>query len=361
MTYSKKPGVYFTESVGTADTVTTSIPLFIVQTTSTLSIDGEYTLYTSIDTFKTVVADKGLTNTVKYIEQALDEIGVAIPFYVYSIKTDTAAAFTKVITDCDNIPEINKVYYIEESKSAAANTFVNKCGALQLGCVSSAAKGIHKVAFAVPYGTITDTYTNTEGDALGAVVTALQTEGSTVAGDRLAIINPDNYAGAVIGKSYTTPYNEDIGFGALNTPVSTLTYNFTDSQELTLMNAGILFITSELRQGTKINRVCLGVSTAFSGNAADGELIVRTIADEVLNNVKNACEPFIKSKSNEQQIAFLQADIDTIIEEFAENGDIDGTSSVLTVSQASNYSFNVTGTLKPSRAVIAIEVNTTIN
>lgn len=363
MVYSKKPGVYFTESVGRVNAQQDDIPLFIVQTSTALTIDGEYTLFDSITSFQTLVDGKGLTYTAEMIEQALKEIGnTTTKFYVYSIKTDTGAAFTQVVTDSDNIPEISEIYYIEEAKSASGNAILSKANALQLGCINSYAKGINKIAYVVPYGTISDVYSNADSDAVGAVVTALRNLGEAVAGNRLALINPDNYAGAVIGKVYKTPYNEDVGYDNINTGIGELTYQYTDSQELTLMNSGVLLITSELRQGIKINRILLGVSTAFSTAAADGQLTVRRIADAVLNDVKDACDPFVKARTNEQNITFLQADIDSIIEAAVERGDIQEEGSELTVSQgADDYTFNVVGSLKPARAVIAIEVNTTIN
>jgi len=363
MVYNKKPGVYFTETTGRVNTQQDEIPLFVVQTSTALTIDNEYTLFDSINSFKTLVDGKGLTKTTEYIEQALTEIGnTTTKFYVYSIKTDTNAAFTQVVTDSDNIPEIHEIYYIEETKSANGNAILSKCNALQLGCTNSYAKGIAKIAYVVPYGTIADAYTNAEPDKIPAVVTALRTLGEGISGNRLALINPDNYAGAVIGKIYKTPYNEDVGYAAINTGIGESTYQYTDSQELTLMNAGVLVITSELRQGIKINRILLGVTTAFSTAAADGQLTVRRIADEVLNDVKDTCDPFVKARTSEQNITFLQTDIDSIIEAAVDRGDLQEEGSELTVSQgADDYTFNVTGTLKPARAVIAIEVNTTIN
>ena len=144
MTITKRAGVYFTETQGavaTADEGVNFIPLFIVQTaTAIASIDDKITLFANADAFATVAQNKGLTKTIKYISEALSEAG-RNQFYVYSIKTDTADAFTGLIEECASRTEIRDVVYIEETKSSGTTTITAKASAIATALADNYEKG----------------------------------------------------------------------------------------------------------------------------------------------------------------------------------------------------------------------------
>lgn len=365
MTYEKLPGVYFTETVGSVTTTRTSTPLFIVQTSTAIaSIDEQYIKFTNLTAFKTVATDKGLVETIKFIEETLNEAGmINNEFYVYSVKTDTAANFTKILVDSSHMNEIRDVFYFEETKSGSGNTINAKLGALKTGCNTCYANGVTRIVYVVPYGTVDDAIDNKENGTTdeAACIAALTTTVNGINSGRIACILPD-YAGAIAGRVIAAAYNEEIGYPILNTAISTPTYNFTTSDMISLQNKGILFIRGEMIKGSYVYRVNLGVSTAFSGSGADGLLLSRRVCDEVLNQVKYACDDFVKTSNDiEGGLVTLQVDIDNVISRFVDNGEIVEEDSELLVTEGSDvYTFTVSGQIKPIKSTIAINVNTTI-
>jgi hypothetical protein len=365
MAYEKLPGVYFTETIGSVTTTSTTTPLFIIQTSTEIeSIDEQYVKFTNLTAFKTVATDKGLTETINFIEETLNEAGmINNEFYVYSVKTDTAANFTKILVDSSHMNEIRDVFYFEETKSANANTINAKLGALKTGCNTCYTNGVTRIAYVVPYGTITDAVENKASGTTdeAACIAALTTTINGINSGRIACILPD-YPGAVAGRILAAQYNEEIGYPVINTAISTPAYNFTTSDMISLQNKGILFIRGEMIKGSYVYRVNLGVSTAFSGNGADGLLLSRRVCDEVLNQVKYACDDFVKTPNDiEGGLVTLQVDIDNVLGRFIDNGEIVEADSELLVTEGSDvYTFNVSGQIKPIKSTIAINVNTNI-
>ena len=363
MTYSKLPGVYFSETVGAVSITGETIPLFIVQTSTAIAaIDDQYIKFNNITAFKTTVADKGLTNTVDIIEEALTEAGMTNnAFYVYSIKTDTAAAFTAALVESSNLNEVEDVIYIEETKSGSGNTINSKLGALKTGANTCAENGVNRVCYVVPYGTVDDAIDNKSSGTDEAVcISTLTTAVNGINSGRVAVIVPD-YAGAVLGRVLAADYNEEIGYDEITTAI-TPALNFSYSEMITLQNLGIMFIRGEKLRGSYTYRVNLGVSTAFSGNGADGLLISRRICDEVLRQVKYVCDDFVKAPQDfDAGLAVLQTDIDNIIDDFGERSEIFIDESELTVNEGSDvYTLTVNGKIKPVKSTIAIDVNTTL-
>lgn len=365
MTYSKLPGVYFTESISTVSLTNTKTPMFIVQTSTAITdIDDKIVRFSNFATFEAIATSKGLSNTLDIIEEALNEAGmINNGFYIYSIKTDTAAAFTSVLVETSNYTDIKDVIYIEETKSTNANTLASKLGALKTGAQTCYQNGVNRVCYVVPYGTIADAVTNASSGVSpeDACITALTTALNGIVSGRVAVVVPD-YGGAQIGRVLDSQYNEEIGYSTISTAISNPEFQFSYSQMLTLQNLGVMFIRGERLRGNWVYRVNLGVSTAFSGNGADGLLISRRVCDEVLEQVKYACDLFIKNQNDiEGGLVALQTDVDNIIEQFVDAREIAEEDSELFVEEGSDvYTFNISGTIKPIKSTIAINVNTTL-
>lgn len=362
MTINRLPGVYFTETVNTITVETERIPLFVVQTSTAIDIDNKLTYYENFETFKTAVEGKGLTNTVAFMEQAFTSRGYT-NFYVYSVKQDTSAAFTSVLTDCGSHTEIRDVFYFEETKSGTSNTILQKVTALVAGVNANYEVGAFRQLFIIPFGTIEDAVENAENVAPETTVYNWFTSTTFPQSGRLTFIVPDMaYAGAIGGEIIHREYNDEIGYTQLNASISTLTYNFTDTQLLGLANAGVLTIREERVAGAIGYRIVAGVNTGFSANTADGLIISRTIADELLGDVRDAGQQYIKVKESENARLFLQSNIDAIIATYVGEGDVieAGTSLVVSPDASNPYVLNVTGNIQTVGSILAIEVNSTI-
>ena len=365
MTYSKLPGVYFTETIASIASERSTTPFFVIQTSQAIAdIDNQIISFTNFETFKTVVTGKGLNNTIDIMEEILTEaVMMNSKFYVFSVKTDTAAEFTRILTDSANYTDMYDVIYIEETKSATSNSIATKAGALKSGANTCYANGANRIIHVIPYGTITDAVANKSENVTdtSVVISTFETILDGLNSGRVVPYVPD-YAGAMVGHAITTAADVDVGFEEINTPITNLKYNFTYSEMLALQNMGVNFIRGERVAGNWIYRINLGVTTAFSGNGADGLLVSRRIADNVLQEVKYACDAFVKAPEDvEGGLVPLQTDIDNILDRFVAARDIIEDESYLTVTEAGDvYSFNLTGQIKPIKSTIAINVNTTL-
>lgn len=362
MVYSKLPGVYFTETVGTITNYgAEKVPLFILQTSSAIaSLDGKVTRFTNLTAFNQAVRGKGLDKSYKYVEQAILEYGNT-EFYVYSIKTDTKTAFIDAIKSTANLTEVSDVVYIEETASQGTNTLANKISALQDGLADNAANGVFREGYVIPYGTITDAIEDAE-NVLPSVTVVTQLT-SLLSGDgdgRVCVVVPDTLAGTVVGHIFASNYDEEAGYTALENVDLTGLFDFDYTQMVTLQNLGVIFVRQEKIRGVEQYRINLAVTTSFKDDSADGLLVSRRTADELLRQVGYACQAFVKAQESESSVAALNAEINNVVADFVAEGSIIKADTVLTASDAGNYTFNVTGTIRPVKSVIAIEVDTTL-
>lgn len=363
MVITKRPGVYFTEATGSVISENDGgfIPLFVVQTgTAIATIDEQITFYESIDAFATVVEGKGLDKTVKYIREALNEASMG-QFYVYSIKTDTAEGFTNAIKNCASRTEIRDVVYIEETKSTTATTCAAKVSAIKTALDDNFGKGTSRNALIVPYGTVDDAVKNAENtDARTTVITTLTSVFNGVSSGRITGLVPDDvFIGAGIGKFIGRAYNEEIGQFPITTSIDALTYNFDDAQLLQLVNIGCLVASSQRRGNDTQYKIEVGVTTAVKEDGADQLLISRSIADQMLRDVKAECDSFIKQKLTSNTVTFLQTEIDNIIENYVNNNDVEQEGTTLTVSRSTiPYTINIVGTIQVVGSLLVINVDT---
>lgn len=364
MAITKRAGVYFTEAQGTVASEYDGnfVPLFIVETaTAVATIDNQITAYDSIAAFATVVRNKGLTNTVNFIEQALGEAGIG-RFYVYSIKRSGNVTLTSVIEDCASRTEIRDIVYIEEEKSIAP-TIAQKVSEISTALDDNFENGTLRNGLVVPYGTIEYLATQSgDGTTEDKVVAGMATCIGTNDSGRVTSVVPDvKCAGADIGKFIGREYNDEIGANRINTSIDALTYNFNDTQILALVNDGCLVTTSKYVRGDIEYRVEVGVTHAINQDKSDQLLISRSIADQVLRDVKEECDQYIRTKMTANTVKLLQGDVDSIISEYVASEDVIQAGTKLTVSQSNvPYTLNINGTVQVAGSLLIINVDTTL-
>jgi hypothetical protein len=282
-------------------------------------------------------------------------------FYVYSIKTDTATGFTDAINSTAHLTDVTSIIYIEETKSATTNTITAKMGAIKSALHTNAENGVFREAYIVPYGTVKDAVDNAENTTPeAAAVTAMTTITAGDGDGRICVTLPDSLAGCVVGHCIGSDYDEEPGFEALGLLDLTGVYNFDATQMLTLQNNGVLFVRPERLQGINQYRINLGVTTSFKESSADGLIVCRTTVDAMLRRIAFEGQAFVKAKENESNRAAFNSVISGIISDFASEESINRNGTKLSVADAGNSTFTVTGTIQPIKSVIAIEVKTTI-
>lgn len=362
MTYTKLPGVYFGESVTTiADTTgSDEVLTFIVQTSSTItSIDDKLTLFTSFDAFNTVATNKGLTKTLAFINKVLAATGHT-QFYVYSVKTDTSAGWTAAITSSSHLKENMKFIYYEETASSGSMTLASKISTLATACATCYGLGAFRVSYVIPYGTLAAAITAaTSTPAESTIVTQFTSILSGDGNSRVVVLLPDGedaMMATIINAGYTT----EPGYPVVSGNVSTLTYEFTRDQMLTLQNLGVCFLRKERVNGILQYRINLGVNTAFKSSKADGLIFSRAVADQLLREVDEAVEPFIKEGETTSNLTFVQTAVDGVVAEFVTDELVKKDGTKLTVVDSGNMTFGVTGTITTTKSLIAIDVAVTI-
>lgn len=363
MTSTKRSGVYFSETTTSTgvEYEQQRIPLFIVQTSTAIAdLDGVITHYTGIDAFKTAVTGKGLTQTVKYIEDILNEYELS-EFYVYSIKTDTAIGFTDAIKSTAHLDDVTSITYIEETKSANANTINSKIAAIKAGLDDNYANGVFRMGFIVPYGTVSDAVSNASNTTSeAACIASLTTILSGTGSGRICVPLPDANAGIVIGKCLATPYDENPGFDYVASSPAASEYNFDNTQLLTLQNLGVMVLAKETFGGVTSYRIDEGVTTSFKSNASDGYYVDRAICDEFLRGVRDICRPYVKAKESATTVEGIRGDIAALKKEFVAEESIVDAGTTISVNSTGNNTLTVSGTVQPVGTVHTIDVAMTI-
>jgi len=360
MTLTKLPGVYFTETVDNFTVDVEYIPLFIVQTSTAIAdLDEQLVYFDNFESFRLLATNKGLPVTLEVMEQVFSTSQYT-PFYVYSVKQDTSTAFTNLLVDCGSHREIKKVVYIEETKSSNNNTILQKIGAIATALDENNYNvGAFRRALIVPYGTITDAVTTAENVAPATTVHNWFTTQTFAKSGRITLIVPDvAYAGTLIGIDLSKEFDEEIGYEPITASIGELTYKFNDTQLKDLTNAGVLCIREERYGGALQYRIVAGVTTNFALNKADGLIVSRDIADEVLAEVRDSAEQSVKEIEASNVTAVLQSAVNGIIKSYTNDGLIKS-NSLLSVA-ADGDTINIQGQIAPVGTIFVIEVNTRI-
>lgn len=363
MPSSKLTGVYFGETVSTlnlADAVDNDEVLqFVVQTSTAIADYDDKLTLTDLDTYKTKVDGKGLTETTKVIESIMTSIG-RNDFYVYSVKTNTAAGWKEAVTCGSHLKEIKKVLFYEENAITGQNapTVDAKMTALAQGCHTSSVTGGFRIAYVIPQKTIDDAVagaSNVEPPA--TVVTTFTSLLTSINDGRLVVILPDG-AKEMACTIATKQFFEEIGYGYIE-GLNEVTYNFTATQLVTLRNLGIVVPRPIWEDGVVNYEIELGVTTSYSQDAADGQLVGRTVADELLRQVDTAVRQFIKQGESESNVPIVQTAVNDVIADFKDY--VVQASTTLKVADAGNRKFTINGTIKPIATLEEIDVNTILS
>lgn len=172
---------------------------------------------------------------------------------------------------------------------------------------------------------------------------------------RVALIGLANDFGKTCARIFTTHYSEEPGYGEYRSVnVGTFTER-TDTQEDGIMNAGIIFNRDEMPGKNIYPKICLAVSTAFA-KAADNRpndclLHARRNVDQLIRDAFDVLYPQLKRNETEVNLSYLQADIDTLVNDKKEKGYMmDGTYIDVKESASNPYDLEVEGVAIPVNA-----------
>ena len=363
MTATRLSGITFSENTTTipaGNEDITDAPLFIIQTSTTLAtLDEEFVEFNQYSDLHSIIGSiEGLAMTRKVLKQTIDESNIG-KFYVYSIKTDTKAAFKEAVIASAHLYDCESIIYIEQSKSTGSNTIANKVDGIKEGVRDNFAGGLFRQAYIVPYGTYRDAITGDNIVPATAAVTCLTGITNGISDGLVCVVAPDSMCGSLLGATLNTPFDEEIGkYTIVNVDTSAfIDYNAT--QMLSLQNGGILFIRPEIYRGEKSYKPNVGVTLSYQTSQSDGKLIRRRIVNEVLRRIKEESRAFLLDKDIESVRSSLDSAIGGVINEFVLNDCILRDGTKLSVTMAGD-TFQVSGTIKPIDSVYAIDVALTI-
>lgn len=363
MTATRLSGITFTEDTSTIPQGNEDIidaPLFIIQTTTAIAaLDGQFKTYRSWTAYNNIAGSvSGLAKTNSIIKQVLDETGLQ-KFYVYSIKTDTQQAFTDCVKASSYLDDCETIIYIENAKSAQANTIADKINGIKAGIRDNYANGVFRQAYIVPYGTYNDAITEEGVVPSTAAVTCLTGITNGIEDGLVCVVAPDSMCGSLLGATFNTPFDGEIGQYTIKNVDTTGFIKYNATQMLALQNGGILFIKRETYRRVSSYKPNVGVTLSYQGSKTDGKLIRRRIVNEVLRRIKDECREYILDKDIESVRSSLHSTLGAVISEFVKNDCVirDGTS--LSVAMVDD-TFQVSGTIQPIDSVYAIDVAITI-
>lgn len=172
---------------------------------------------------------------------------------------------------------------------------------------------------------------------------------------RVALTGLANDFGKTCARIFTTHYSEEPGYGEYRSVnVGTFTER-TDTEEDDIMNAGIIFNRDEMPGKNIYPKICLAVSTAFA-KAADNRpndclLHARRNVDQLIRDAYDVLYPQLKRNETEVNLSYLQADIDTLVNDKKEKGYMmDGTYIDVKESASNPYDLEVEGVAIPVNA-----------
>lgn len=372
MTYSKLPGVYFSETVesGQVDSTKEYAPLFITKSSSSIpQLDDQIVYFEGLSSFVSIATQKGLGKTMNAMKVILNTYG-SEKFYVYNIATDTSASMVSILEESAMKEDIIDVIFIEDSKSANANSINSKTKAIQTALHDNFENGTFRTAIIVPFGTVHDAVTNKGENATvsGTVISSLASCFDGVTDGRIfGVVPDDTLMASTVAQIIKTPFYAECGYETIEI-TGVPEYEFTMSEMITLQNMGLCFLRKQTRNGVDNYRINLGVTTSFANSDADGLIKSRRICDEALRQIKAECDNVVKSEDVETSDAIIQTAINTILSDFIEQKymlssiTVDGVkySTKLTATVGDRFTINVNGYLIPTGSLIAINVNTTI-
>lgn len=177
--------------------------------------------------------------------------------------------------------------------------------------------------------------------------------------------------GKTMARICCTPYNTEPGFFVYRS-VEPNTFNKRLKEDMkSLQDNGIIFNRDEQVNGNKYPRINLCVSCSFGSatdRPADSLFHARFNADDLLREVFEACFKQIKANESATNIAYLQSDINRIVNTRVANEEMvlyddrteAGTRLIVRESEEEPYNLIVDGQIQPVKCTIAIKVQAII-
>ena len=230
--------------------------------------------------------------------------------------------------------------------------------AMAEACHECSETGGFRIAFVVPQKTI-DTAVS-DASSVAPPTTVVSTFSSMLSGihdGRLCVILPDK-AKEMSSYLVTKKFYEEIGLGYIP-GVNSVTYDFTADQLVTLRNLGIIIPRPIWEAGVVNYEIELGVTTNYSQDAADGQLVSRTIADELLREIDADLRPFVKTSEEESNLKFVQTAVDGAIGRYVQDKYVTSETK-LTATDTGNRTFALDGKIYTNKSLEGIDVHTVL-
>ena len=190
-------------------------------------------------------------------------------------------------------------------------------------------------------------------DDLAALTDSEQT--NYVQDSRVGLIGPFDEFGITCARIFTTHYSQEPGYEEYRSiPAGTFTER-TDTDEDTIQNNGIIFNRDEKPGKSVYPKICLAVSTSFAKNPDnrpnDCLLHARRNVDQLIRDAFDVIYPQLKRNETEINLSYLQADLDTLVNEKIEAGYMmEGTYMNVKESPSNPFDLDVEGVAVPVNA-----------
>lgn len=378
MPISKIPGVYYNETTeyelqGNGG----KIPVFIGKTGNAAAtgykVDGtQIQQFSSYAEVNRTIANGGIgTDTTTnpllavlkdFFEEAEiktnDDVGVPY-IYVIDVGAGTSkdvwlTALTTAKTEHEAIVE---VYVGAENIADTGYTFPDFINAAHASIISETANLNLRTAF------------TTKDGATDAQLIALNPTNGGILKSRIGIIEPLLF-GKQVARICCTPYYIEPGYLSYRTVQPGTFVARTETEKLSLQNAGIIFSSDEVVSDLVMCRINLATSTSFAKNPrpADSLFHARFNADNLLRQVFKAVFSQVKANETASYIVKAQTKVDAIIDAEVEAERMipyrsetgDGTKLTLVEANSNPFDMELTGQIQGVNCTIAIQVKVQI-
>jgi hypothetical protein len=173
-----------------------------------------------------------------------------------------------------------------------------------------------------------DGMTMTELEALTDTESTTTSGGNTVnlfiQDSRLGLVGLAEDFPEICARIFTTHYSEEPGYEQFRSIEPNHFTERTDDEEDDIMNAGIIFGRDEKPSKSIYPKICLAVSTAFAkapdNRPNDCLLHARRNVDQLIRDAYDVLYPQLKRNETEINLSYLQADLDTLVNDKISKG-----------------------------------------
>ena len=372
MSITKRPGVYFDESVeyelsGNG----AKIPVIIGKTgneaATGYAVDGtQINKFASWEEVNRTIANGGIgtdtsTNaTLAFLKDFFEEAQVTnsdqlgVPYiYVIDVGDGTVKnSWTNALTTAKT-----KTEAIVEAYIGADNITDYTLASFIAGACASIATETANLNLRTGFFTKTG--------ASDAQLIALNPSSGGINNSRMFLCEPLLF-GKTVARFCTTPYYVEPGFLNYRSVQPGTFLERTDAEILALQNAGVIINCDEKVDTDVYCRINLSTSTSFSKNPRPADALghARFNADHLLREIFKAIYPQVKDNEVVSNVVKKQTKVDAIIDAEVENERMipfnsetgEGTRLVLIESDSEPYDMELEGQILPVNCTIAINV-----